>query len=288
MNSIVNQVFANLQYDNGIFYSEKNEIGHYPVDGNELFSQIEENSFWYVHRNNIIIESIRSNYPTLTNNLLEIGAGNGYVSSEIKKQINIEVLALEPDSFGAKHILSRGIKHVICSLYTQEICKPESVDNIGAFDVLEHIEDETQFLNTIYNSLRQNGKLFLTVPAYSWLWSIEDEHDKHFRRYTKYKLLELLKKNGFGIEYSSYFFSLIPLPIFFIRTLTSFFHVGSKKNLDLYEKNKAKIYKKEHASNNKFLKNMLLLFFKWEPFFIKKHISIPFGGSIIVVAKKNN
>src|SRR5262249_54019666 len=44
---------------------------------------------------------------------------------------------------------------------------------------------------------------------------------KHFRRYTNRSLAELLHKAGFEPVVLTYFFSLLVIPIYLLRTLTS-------------------------------------------------------------------
>ncbi len=46
---------------------------------------------------------------------------------------------------------------------------------IGLFDVLEHIENEAGFLKQLREVLKTGGRLYLTVPAFRWLWSIREK-----------------------------------------------------------------------------------------------------------------
>ena len=95
------------------------------------------------------------------------------------------------------------------------------MNNVGLFDVLEHIEKDESFLKAIYNKMKKNGHLFLTVPAYNALWSNEDIQAGHFRRYTHTHIKNLFLKTGFKPVYSTYLFAALPLPIFLLRTLPS-------------------------------------------------------------------
>jgi len=52
------------------------------------------------------------------------------------------------------------------------------------------------------------------------LWSNEDVHAGHYRRYTK-SMSNILKEAGFRIEFSSYIFSILPFPIFLLRSILS-------------------------------------------------------------------
>jgi len=76
--------------------------------------------------------------------------------------------------------------------------KPASVDAAGAFDVTEHIEDDLGFLRELGGILRPGGRLYVTVPAFPFLWSQEDTDTGHYRRYTLPAIEAVLRKAGFA------------------------------------------------------------------------------------------
>ena len=57
-------------------------------------------------------------------------------------------------------------------------------DAIGAFDVLEHIEDDVAVIEEVGRALRPDGMFVMTVPQHPALWSPQDDHAYHVRRYT--------------------------------------------------------------------------------------------------------
>ena len=59
------------------------------------------------------------------------------------------------------------------------------------------------------------------VPAHAWLWCDEDVEAGHFRRYSRESMVAALSHAGFAVEYITYFFRWMPLPIFVLRTLPS-------------------------------------------------------------------
>jgi hypothetical protein len=67
--------------------------------------------------------------------------------------------------------------------------------------------------------LRPGGRLYIAVPAYQALWSSEDDHAGHFRRYTLALLTQRLRETGFAVEYDTYFFRVLLLPILLLRVL---------------------------------------------------------------------
>ena len=79
---------------------------------------------------------------------------------------------------------SRGLDPVVCATLEEAGLRPESLDAVGLFDVVEHIRDEVGFLRTVRQTLCHGGRLYLTVPAFRALWSSEDDLVGHHRRYT--------------------------------------------------------------------------------------------------------
>ena len=68
---------------------------------------------------------------------------------------------------GAINAYKRGIKNVLCSTLEDagfELC---SVDSVGLFDVVEHIEDDYLFLKNINKYLKDDGYIYINVIA---LW----------------------------------------------------------------------------------------------------------------------
>ncbi|MEO8746615.1 MAG: class I SAM-dependent methyltransferase [Rhodanobacter sp.] len=158
-----------------------------------------------------------SNYP-FKGVLLDIGGGNGFVSQKLA-QCGHEVVLIEPGIVGAYNARTqRGLEHVVCSTVEDAGFRDGSFGALGLFDVIEHVEDDRTFLKNLLPLLASGGRLYLSVPCHSWLWSRADVEAGHFRRHTR-KSLEALLGGLFMIDYLSYFFRpLIPLQ-FLMRAL---------------------------------------------------------------------
>ena len=105
----------------------------------------------------------------------------------------------------------------------------------GSFDVVEHIEDDLKFLREVCFLLMDGGRVYITVPAYAWFWSRDDELAGHYRRFTVRSLRDLLKAAGFRVEFATYFFAFLPLPIFLLRALPSRLGFGRQQYQQLAE-----------------------------------------------------
>jgi hypothetical protein len=270
-----NAISDNLELKaDGIWYAKITKPVSYPDEGNETCMQLEDSSYWFKHRNNCILSLVK----TFSKNAIfyDIGGGNGFVSQALEKG-GIETVLIEPGAHGATNAKSRGLKNVICA--TTETCglRENSVDAVGLFDVVEHMKDDYGFLKQNYELIKEAGYIHLTLPALNLLWSREDSYAGHFRRYAIKSAKELLRKTGFEVVFSSYLFSVLPLPIFLMRSLPS--RLGCYKNVDNLDQ-----YKKEHTSNK--YERALQKVWDWELSRISRQKMVPFGSSIIIVGKK--
>lgn len=263
----------NLSSDDGIWFAENQAQVSYPKDGNADFLKVEDTSFWFIHRNRCIKFLVEKFPPT--GFLLDVGGGNGFVSRGIAQTGVCDVVLLEPGIEGILNAKKRGVEYLICSTLQDAKIGENSLPAVGLFDVLEHIDDDWRFLRELNELILPGGYLFITVPAYQFLWSGDDEIAGHFRRYTLSKLRKLLKQSNFDICYSSYFFMLLIYPIFFLRALpTKFFKSKSEE----------KSINEDHSPSSG--RSLLDYILNLELFFLKKGIQLPFGSSCIVVAKK--
>jgi len=186
----------------------------YPGMGHELLVDFAHESFWSVHRRQLILDSMRRHSCRA---IWEVGAGTGDVAAFLQ-QNGVCTVALEPVGAGAKVLDERGITTFQSTL--EEMHLPsESLPSVGVFDVIEHLEHPMQLLKEVHRVLKPNGKLFLTVPAHQALWSVEDETSGHFRRYNRRTIKNLLQSEGFQIESVSHFFSYLVPPAFFVRRM---------------------------------------------------------------------
>ena len=77
----------------------------------------------------------------------------------------------------------------------------ERVDFVMMFDVLEHIEDDREAIQFIYQTLTPEGAVLLTIPSNSALYGKRDVYHGHFRRYDRAGLRRLLESVGFRVEF---------------------------------------------------------------------------------------
>ena len=260
----------------GIYFAAKSSDISYPESGNQNCFQIEENSFWFKHRNNCIIAAVKRHCPERV--FFDIGGGNGFVSKALQDN-GIEAALVEPGIEGCRNARTRKLDTIICSTLENAEFKKDTIEAVGLFDVVEHIEDDVQFIELIHSYLKKEGHIFITVPAYKALWSNEDTDAGHYRRYTTKSLEQKLVGAGFEIVQSTYIFSILPIMVYLFRTLPS--KMGFNKNSNDVAK-----HSNEHKTRTGFLSRQLDKIWASEVNKIKKGEKIPVGGSCFVIARK--
>ena len=115
--------------------------------------------------------------------LYDIGGGNGFVALKLQSA-GMDVALVEPGA-GARNAFRRGVRNVIQATMEDARFHPHSLPAAAAFDVIEHIADDVAFLRGIRERLVAGGRFYCTVPAIPALWSEDDVHAGHFRRYNR-------------------------------------------------------------------------------------------------------
>lgn len=259
----------------GIWYGQGSDSLSYPQDGNAACFQVEDSSFWFKHRNACIVAAVQRFPPLARGPIFDIGGGNGFVSRGLI-QAGFEAVLVEPGAAGASNSKQRGIPLVICGTTSGAKFRRHALPAIGLFDVVEHFDDDLQFLASMRELLQPNGRLYATVPAYNALWSAEDESAGHFRRHTRASLTHLCMQAGFRVDYVSYFFRPLPLPILLLRALP--YRLGYRGAAPT-QRNAAR----DHQPGNGLSSAVLQALLQREVRHIAAGRSMAFGGSCLLV-----
>jgi SAM-dependent methyltransferase len=274
MVSDLRELAANIELrQDGIWTSKTVSGVSYPEDGNEACFAVEESSFWFRHRNNCIRAVVKAFPPGGL--FLDVGGGNGYVARCLQ-DAGVDVALVEPGPTGARNARKRGVQHVIQAALDDVMFQPRSVSAVGLFDVVEHIEDDLGFLQGVRRLLRPEGRVYITVPAYQWLWSDEDIIAGHWRRYSLGGICRVLQQAGYKVDFATYFFAFLPLPILFARVAPYRFGL-SRKVLE-------RSVERDHSPGNPLTRRVLDVLTRRELSRISRLRSYKIGASCLVVA----
>jgi len=239
-------------------------------------AEVEQNSFWFSHRNKVFLSAFFRHSMLVP--FVDVGGGTGVVSGFFHSN-GADSIVVEPLPTGAQIAHQRGLV-TIQSTLEQSGVQSGTLPTIGMFDVLEHIEDDIVTLENISQALAPGGHFMIAVPAYQWLWSDDDIHAGHFRRYTKSTLVKRLRSVGLEIVEVCYLFSFLILPILLLRSVPSFW--GRRGSAVSTESSKSK----ETHSPGGFIGRFFRYVSDKELNRLENGRSIPFGTSVFVVARK--
>lgn len=272
----VGAIAANLEPGpDGIWMARSRQAISYPQEGNDHCLALEADSFWFVHRSRCIQALVQRFPPPGT--LFDIGGGNGYVAADLQRA-GIPVALVEPGWQGVQNARRRGVETLVCATLEDAGFLPGCLPAVGLFDVLEHIQDDAAFLRALFDLLAPGGRVYLTVPAFQALWSADDDYAGHYRRYRLPGLRRALQQAGFRMLFSSYFFALLPLPIFLVRALPSRLGLRRQEAWDRYEQE----HHHQPGLAGRALDSLLGLELGW----LRQGRAIPLGGSCLVAAEK--
>ena len=190
--------------------------------------QADLSNFWILRRNQNIERLLRKYEKS---SILEIGSGHGAVARFLALK-GFVVRCVEPQIEGALQTAASGIETLV-TVTPRDHLQARSQSAIGIFDVLEHIESESEFLAMINELLCPSGVLVVTVPTGNWLFSQTDLALGHHRRYSRKKLRIVMESAGFEEVYSKYIFLFLVPFAFVFRTLPFRFRVCQSNNQQL-------------------------------------------------------
>jgi len=202
--------------------------------------------------------------------LLDIGSGNGAIAEMRRDSYKRFVLADNSPEL-VQHLQKKfqDRPNVEVSLQdARHLIWQEEFDVISACDILEHVSEDTLCLQAFMRALKPEGILFISVPAYPWLYGMRDKKYGHVRRYTKKDLRQLLTEAGLEVEM-----------LFYWNAVGFFPYIVSEKILKRPLVAPARTGKGGVVSRfiNKALYGILLF---------ESRIHMPFGLSLIAICRK--
>ena len=238
-----------------------------------IMDRVEDKHWWFVGRRAILESFMRGIVDKLGNaginlRILDIGCGTGANLEMLSQFGNAEGVDVSDDALEFCRQKGLTVQRGLAETLPYE---DGSFDVTTALDVIEHLDDDIAGLKEMYRVTKCGGYSLIFVPAFMWLWGVQDDVSNHRIRYNKQQIVERLKQARFSIERATYANWTFFAPILAGRTLMKLTGIKpeSENNVNL------------SALNGVFGK-----LFSAERFWLK-NFNFPFGVSIVVVAKKD-
>ncbi|MFP5389260.1 MAG: class I SAM-dependent methyltransferase [Thermoleophilia bacterium] len=200
--------------------------------------------------------------------ILDAGCGTG---GNLQRFADLgDAVGVDPSADAVRFCKERGLGSVQQAGLESLPFDDGEFDLVAATDVIEHIAAEQQALRELWRVTAAGGAMLLTVPAYAWLWSEEDESLHHQRRYTRAGLRRAVESCGWKTQTATYFNSILLPPIALAKRLPRRSN-GSKADLE-----------RTPATLNA----PLSLPMRFEARLIRAGIRLPAGVSIGIVCRK--
>ncbi len=239
----------------------------------ETFAQLEDSHFWFVARRKIFFDLLdRVVAGRVDLRVLEIGCGTGGMLGPLSRYGDVHGLDISHDCM--QFCRQRGFRRMVTGSGYRLPYADNSFDLVTLFDTIEHIPDDRQVLEEARRVLRPGGQVFISTPAYQFLYSQNDRIAHHCRRYTAGSLKRVLRGAGLQIHRLTYFntflFPVILPVILLLKMKDRLF--GLREG--------------QHNMSFRFprpVHSMFACFMGSERFFLR-HIEFPFGHSLIALA----
>lgn len=241
------------------------DAAHFP-----RLAALEAGNFWFRARNRLLLRLL-ARHAAEDCDYLEIGCGTGFVLAAVAARFprwrisGSEVLA-DGLAFASRRVPGARL----FQMDARVIPFRAAFDVIGAYDVLEHIDDDARVLQEMHTALRPRGVAVLSVPQHRWLWSAQDDAAHHARRYARGELECKLLAAGFDVLWSSSFTTLL-LPLMALSRLRP-----RRSAHDAYAE----------LSLPRSIDALFDLVMRIEGALLAMGLRLPAGGSRVVVARK--
>ena len=161
----------------------------------------EDRHWWFVARTNIL-KSIVESYDDDIENFLDIGCGTGHFLSKVSPIVE-NLYGVDPHNYENKKI--DGIRQGTIENLPFE---NNFFDFVSCLDVIEHVQNPKEALDSILRVLKPGGYAIITVPAFQFLYGPHDVDNEHYRRFNKSNFEGLVDKR-FEIMKSTYFNTIL-------------------------------------------------------------------------------
>ncbi len=161
-------------------------------------ASITQPGYWWYRAREALLASVLMPHIGVPELVLDVGSADGPSVSWMQQHGRRIALDMDLDALTPGNI---------CGSALALPFRDGVFDVVAAFDVIEHCEPESTALAELARVLRPGGRMFLSVPAYTWAWTQFDVDAGHQRRYTRQGLTRSVGSVGMKVVRSSYVFA---------------------------------------------------------------------------------
>src|SRR3989344_6897314 len=152
-----------------------------------------QGSHWWFRVKDNILKDLAEKYFKVGDSVLDFGCNYGH-SVKMLKDLGFSAAGVDVSEEAINFGNSINISDIY--LFPQKTFSPNQFDAVISLDVLEHIEDDKEALYYIYKVLKPRGYVVIMVPAFMFMWGLQDVLSHHYRRYTLPVLTALAEETG--------------------------------------------------------------------------------------------
>ncbi len=168
-------------------------------------SSLRQPDYWWHRARAGLLHEVFSPYVGEPLRVLDVGSADAPSVGWLHGEHQLVNLDLVPEGL----VAGEGV----CGSVTALPFADATFDVVGAFDVVEHCEDDLLALSELARVTASGGSVLLSVPAYAWAWTDHDVRAGHYRRYTRRRLVRVVEEAGLTVLRATYAFGSV-FPIF--------------------------------------------------------------------------
>jgi SAM-dependent methyltransferase len=235
----------------------------------ETYRLIEREHWWFVGRREILFDALKK-FAKPDAKILDVGCNSG-VAVGILQERGYDAYGTDLDEGAIAAGTARGIKNLKVATGNRQPFDDATFDVVLALDVIEHIDDDHAAVREMKRVLKPGGIMIIKVPAFKFLWGLQDEVAHHKRRYTKESLAHVLTSEGLELKRTTYFNTFLFMPITAVRMLQKLIPPKRASDFELNNPTINKILTKVFTAESRMLRTM----------------NMPFGISVLAIAKNH-
>lgn len=242
----------------------------------QQFLKLENEHWWFIGRRRSYFAILERFLPARRDlRIADLGCGVGGMLPELQRFGRVVGIDADPQSVAICR--ARGFPDSFVGPADRIPLAAASHDLVTYFDCIEHLEDDRAALAEIVRVLKPGGTAFFSVPAYQFLFANNDRVAHHKRRYTRGDLAAKARAAGLDVVKATYvnvlLFPLILPAVLLLKVRERWFPRPDDHRTNL------------SAMPPPWLNRALAAIFGGEGRWLR-HVSMPFGHSIVLVARK--